>query len=210
MINIVDSDSLGILFYPGKNNGYLNHKPFVPEDVDGRVMVNPFYPNLLPPRDGKNGPFRWVAPPLRPGTRVICDSQAFQTWQKRPDMLTRWQTERLENDVAAAWREGKKRERKRKKRERMTPDEAFDAQLAYRQRLREEMGDPSFDFEAVVTYDKLVDEAVVDGKQVKRRAAEVDAAAMVDETIASARVYQARRDEFAKREPRSAPAEEAD
>lgn len=41
MINIVDSDSLGILFYPGKNNGYLNHKPFVPEDVDGRVMVNP-------------------------------------------------------------------------------------------------------------------------------------------------------------------------
>ena len=203
------NDSPGILFYPGKNNGYLNHKPFVPEAVDGRAMVNPFYPNLLPPRDGKGGPLRWLAPPLLPGTKAICDSQAFQTWQTRPDMLVRVQSERVEDAAADRWRftppvaaktkrgrACKPRAHKRAKRERMTPGEAIDAQIAFRARLRAELGDYDFDFEAVVTYDKLVDEAVVNGKQVKRRAAEVDAVAMVAETIASARVYQARRDEF--------------
>lgn len=153
----------GPLFYPGKIHGYLNGRTFLPEAVDGRCMVNPFYPNLLD--------VGGVGLPLLPGARAICDSQAFQTWKTRTPG-------------------------KRTKRERMTADEAIDAQLAFRARLRAELGDPAFDFEGVVTYDKLVDEAVVNGKQVKRRAAEVDAVAMVAETIAAARVYQARRDEF--------------
>ena len=164
----------GILFYPGKNNGYLNHKPFVPEAVDGRVMVNPFYPNLLPPRVSKGSKVaRWDAPPLLPGTRAICDSKAFQTWKTRII--------------------GKRRTA----RERMTPWEAIDDQIAFEQRLRDDGCGPDFNFEAVVTYDKLVDEAVVNGKQVKRRACEVDAEGMVEETLRSAYVYKHREDEFA-------------
>lgn len=114
-----------------------------------------------------------VGPPLAPGTLAVCDSQAFQTWKTR--------------------RIGKRRTRK----ERMTPWEAIDAQLAFENRIRVDGCGPDFFFEAVVTYDKLVDEAVVDGKQVKRRACEVDAEGMVEETLRSAYVYKHREDEFA-------------
>lgn len=165
------------LFYPGKVHGALNGRRFTPEEAaGGRVIVNPFYANLMPPRlvrGDRSSAFRWNAPPLLPGTLAICDSQAFQTWQTRII--------------------GKRRTA----RERMTPWEAIDAQLAFQQRIRDDGCGPGFNFEAVVTYDKLVDEAVVNGKQVKRRACEVDAEGMVDETIRSAYVYKHREDEFA-------------
>jgi hypothetical protein len=154
------------LFYPGKVHGTLNGRRFAPETAaDLLVMVNPFYPNIL-----ESG---GVGIPLAPGTRAICDSQAFQTWQTRII--------------------GKRRT----KRERMTPWEAVDAQLAFQQRLRDDGCGQDFNFEAVVTYDKLVDEAVVNGKQIKRRASEVDAEGMVEETLRSAYVYKHREDDFA-------------
>jgi hypothetical protein len=154
------------LFYPGKVHGTLNGRRFAPETAaDLRVMVNPFYPNIL-----ESG---GVGIPLAPGTLAVCDSQAFQTWQTRII--------------------GKRRT----KRERMTPWEAIEAQLDFQQRLRDDGCGPDFNFEAIVTYDKLVDEAVVNGKQVKRRACEVDAEGMVDETLRSAYVYKYREDEFA-------------
>lgn len=162
------------MFYPGKVHGAINGRRFTPEEAAGLVMVNPFYPNLLPPRVAKGDARpRWDAPALLPGTRAVCDSQAFQTW---------------ENRVIG---------KRRTKRERMTPWEAIEAQLAFERRLQADGCGPDFRFEAVVTYDKLVDEAVVNGEQVKRRACEVDAEGMVEETIRSAYVYKHREDEFA-------------
>lgn len=163
------------MFYPGKVHAAINGRRFTPEEAaDLFVMVNPFYPNLLPPRVKRGSDaFRWNAPPLLPGTRAICDSQAFQTWETRVIGTPRT------------------------KRERMTPWEAIEAQLAFEDRLRADGCGPDFSFEAVVTYDKLVDEAVVDGEQVKRRACEVDAEGMVEETLRSAYVYKHREDDFA-------------
>ena len=163
------------MFYPGKVHGAINGRRFTPEESSGLLaMVNPFYPNLLPPRVSKGSKVaRWDAPPLLPGTLAVCDSQAFQTWETR--------------------RIGKART----KRERMTPWEAIEAQLAFEKRLQGDGCGPDFRFEAVVTYDKLVDEAVVDGEQVKRRACETDAEGMVEETLRSAYVYKHREDEFA-------------
>jgi hypothetical protein len=153
------------MFYPGKVHGSLNGLPFAPEAAAGlRVMVNPFYPSIR-----ETG---GVGLPLLPGTRAVCDSQAFQTWKTR--------------------RIGKRRTA----RERMTPWEAMLAQLAFQDRLRAEGCGASFEFEAVVTYDKLVDEAVVNGKQVKRRACETDAEGMVEETLRSAYVYKHHEDAF--------------
>lgn len=48
-------------FYPSKNNNRLNRRPFAPELVAGRAMVNPHY-----------------RVDLAPGTRYIIDSGAFQ------------------------------------------------------------------------------------------------------------------------------------
>lgn len=80
---------------------------------------------------------------------------------------------------------------------RKTPDEAIDRQKKLRDRLRRDGCGADFDFEAVVTYDLLVDEALVDGKRVKRRASEEAGIIAVRETVAAARAYHARRDEFA-------------
>lgn len=64
------------MFYPGKNHGRLNRRPFVPEAVDGRVMVSPHYGNLRNLGAGL---------PVLPGTLVVCDSGAFG----KGDMLRR-------------------------------------------------------------------------------------------------------------------------
>jgi hypothetical protein len=147
------------LFYPSKNHGRLNRRPFVPEAVTGTAMCNPHYANLL----DKDRP---DAPPLLHGTRVIDDSGAFQ----EDDMLTR-----------------------------LSPDAALDRQLRHEQRLRDDGCGPNFHFEAVVTYDMLVgvDEALVDGKRIKRRGNEDTAAEAVRQTIASAEAYRRRRDDVA-------------
>lgn len=55
--------------YPSKNNNRLNGRPFAPETVNGRAMVNPLYPVTL-----------------ACGTEAIIDSAAFQEcapWQRR-------------------------------------------------------------------------------------------------------------------------------
>lgn len=131
-------------FYPGKNHGRLNKRPFAPEIVDRRVMVNPHYPNLLNNGEGL---------PLAPGTLAVCDSGAFQ----ERDMLRR-----------------------------LSADAAMDRQIGFERRLREETGDDFF-FEAIVSYDMLtgVDEAIVNGRRVKRRGDEASAAEAVEATIAS-------------------------
>lgn len=142
-------------FYPGKNHGRLNRRPFVPECADLRAMVNPLYPNLLQLGEGI---------PLLPGTRAMCDSAAFQ--------------EVAEED-------------------RKTPDFALDRQLAFQQRLRDDGCGPSFFFESMSTYDWLagVDEAIVDGKRVKRRGTPETAERAVAATIEAANVYHRRRGE---------------
>jgi hypothetical protein len=83
--------------------------------------------------------------------------------------------------------------------QRCTPDQALDRQLALEQRLRDDGCGPDFALEALVTYDMLVgvDEALVDGKRVKRRGNEETAAEAVRETIRSAELYHRRRDEVA-------------
>ncbi len=50
-----------MLFYPSKNNNALNRRPFSPDQLTGRAMLNPHY-RVLVDRD----------------TRAICDSGAFQ------------------------------------------------------------------------------------------------------------------------------------
>lgn len=71
---------------------------------------------------------------------------------------------------------------------RLDPDEALNRQL----RLRDRVGRP---FEAIVTYDCLlgVDEAVVNGKRVKRRGTDETAAPAVEATIRGAEAYAKRR-----------------
>jgi hypothetical protein len=153
---------------------------FYPGKVHGTLNGRRFAPETAADLRAMVNPFYpnilesgGVGIPLAPGTLAVCDSQAFQQWQTRII--------------------GKRRT----KRERMTPWEAIDAQIAFEQRLRDDGCGPSFNFEAVVTYDKLVDEAVVNGKQVKRRASEVDAEGMVEETLRSAYVYKYREADFA-------------
>ncbi len=74
---------------------------------------------------------------------------------------------------------------------------ALDRQLALEQRLRDEGCGPDFCFEAIVTYDCLVgvDEAIVNGKRIKRRGDEASAVGAVEATIASAAIYHRRRKE---------------
>jgi hypothetical protein len=67
-----------MLFYPSKNNDALNRKPFQPERLTGRAMLNPHYPIKR----------------LAPGTQAIIDSTAFQTmlvrktpWKALEDQL---------------------------------------------------------------------------------------------------------------------------
>lgn len=81
---------------------------------------------------------------------------------------------------------------------RLTPDAALDRQLKF-ERSTTKDGRVRFPrgFSVVVTYDMLVgvDEAMVDGKRVKRRGTEETAAVAVAETIRSAQRYHERRDE---------------
>lgn len=69
-----------MLFYPSKNNDNLNRKPFAPEKLTGRAMLNPYY----------GGRCKHVLP----NTKAIIDSTAFQTmlarkqpWQALDDQL---------------------------------------------------------------------------------------------------------------------------
>jgi len=81
--------------------------------------------------------------------------------------------------------------------DRVTPDFAFDRQMLFEQRLRDEGCGSDFCFEAVSTYDWLagVDEAIVDGKRVKRRGTPETGARAVEATIEAAKVYHKRRGE---------------
>jgi len=58
-------------FYASKNRDTLNGKPFAPESITGRIMVNPHYSNITVPS----------------GVKVIVDSGAFQLkfMKDRPD-----------------------------------------------------------------------------------------------------------------------------
>lgn len=56
-----------MLFYPSKTNNRLNARPFIPEAIDRRAMLNPRYPVRS----------------LLPGTQAVCDSGAFQDVAKR-------------------------------------------------------------------------------------------------------------------------------
>jgi hypothetical protein len=76
-------------FYPAKNNDDLNTRPFQPESVAGRVMVNPRYPIR---RLAKVAPW-WCE---RCGLfhtfpKVRCDSGAFQDIGTRSGRLFPWQ-----------------------------------------------------------------------------------------------------------------------
>lgn len=62
-----------MLFYPSKNHDVLNRRPFAPERINGRAMVNPHYRTSL-----------------APGTRYIIDSGAFQERDMRA-RLQPWQ-----------------------------------------------------------------------------------------------------------------------
>lgn len=79
---------------------------------------------------------------------------------------------------------------------RVRPWTALDRQLRLEQQIAWGMCDPDWFFEAVLTYDMLVgvDEAIVEGKRVKRRGDETSAALAVQETIRSARYYHSQRE----------------
>lgn len=81
---------------------------------------------------------------------------------------------------------------------RLTPAAALDRQLAHRADIAER-SHHDFQFEALVTYDMLVgvDEALVDGKRVKRRGTVDTAREAVAETIRSARYYATQRKRIA-------------
>ena len=76
------------------------------------------------------------------------------------------------------------------------PDKALARQLAF-ESSRTESGEPRFPdgFSAIVTYDQLlgVDEAIVNGKRVKRRGTERTAAPAVAATLESAHYYHRNR-----------------
>jgi hypothetical protein len=82
---------------------------------------------------------------------------------------------------------------------RLSPDKALDRQLALERQLQLDGCGAHFRFEAVVTYDMLVgvDEAIVNGKRVKRRGTEATAEVAVCETLLSACQYWERRHEVA-------------
>ena len=63
-------------FYPAKNNDRLNRRPFAPESVAGRVMVNPRYPVRELARVAPWWCRRCAV--LHTFPRVRCDSGAFQ------------------------------------------------------------------------------------------------------------------------------------
>lgn len=83
--------------------------------------------------------------------------------------------------------------------ERMSASAALDRQLRLERRLQADGCGPDFRFEAVVTYDMLVgvDEALEDGKRVKRRGDVDSAETAVCETLDSACEYWRRRDDVA-------------
>lgn len=95
--------------------------------------------------------------------RVRCDSGAFQ-------------------DIGA-------------KHARLFPWQALDAQLRYEEQLRWWLDEPAFHFETVFIYDNPagVDEAVIDGRKVKVRGDERSAERAIEDTLAAAAVYAARR-----------------
>lgn len=77
---------------------------------------------------------------------------------------------------------------------RLQPWTALDRQLRLEAQI--EYGSCGLPAEAIVTYDMLagVDEAIVDGRRVKRRGTEATAAPAVAETLRSAREYHRQRD----------------
>lgn len=74
-------------FYPAKNNDRLNTRPFHPESIAGRVMVNPRYPVRQLARVAPWWCERCRAFHTFP--KVRCDSGAFQDVGKR--RMTPWQ-----------------------------------------------------------------------------------------------------------------------
>jgi len=132
-----------MLFYPSKVYNGTKEKPYQPELITGRVMVNPKYKvSHLQACD------------------VICDSGAFQ-------------------DIDKAVR--------------LTPEQALNRQMKYRDHLATLLDDPTFTYEALCIYDQMagVDECIDEctGKKVKRRGTEETAQVAVNETLHAAEYY---------------------
>jgi hypothetical protein len=77
-----------MLFYPSKNNNALNRRPFSPDLVTGRAMVNPHYPVLV-----------------SPATLAMCDSGAFQDDGVSRPRLQPWEalTRQLALEQRMSW-----------------------------------------------------------------------------------------------------------
>lgn len=78
---------------------------------------------------------------------------------------------------------------------RLTPDRALDRQLTWETRASDLWGDPVA-AEAIVSYDRLIDEVWVDGVRHKRRWSLADAESAVRETVEAAAYLAARRREL--------------
>lgn len=142
-----------VLFYPAKVNDTLNGLPFEPERAAGmRAMVNPLYPATV-----------------APGTRVVCDSTAFQTMLER--LTPRQALDRQLAYERSTTRDGRRR----------FPD-GFEALVSY---------------DMLVGVDEAIEERDGELAPVKRRGTEETAAEAVRQTIASAEVYHRERHRIA-------------
>jgi hypothetical protein len=79
---------------------------------------------------------------------------------------------------------------------RLLPWSALDRQTRFEEQLRWSNNDHTFHCEALCIYDQMagVDEAIVDGKKVKRRGTQESARAAVEETLRVAEYYARNRD----------------
>lgn len=134
-------------FYPSKVYSGTILKPYRPEVIIGRIMLNPIYKAKL----------------FGEPQEALVDSGAFQD---------------IDKEV------------------RLSPEQALDRQLKYREKFRMQFGE-SWDFEAVSIYDQMigVDEQIINGKKVKKRGTLDSAMYAIEETLKSAHYYKTRENE---------------
>lgn len=197
-------------FYASKDHGRINGRPFVPEAVCGRVMLNPLYQNLVDFSDLSRDPnsecgnqfaaFKRLYK-AQPSWTVAEICEALGLPPRRPPLLPGT----LAGDDSGAFQEGDEDpdrvEPETRKGYRRTPSQALDRQLAHEKRLQRDGCGPDFHFEWIVTYDKLqgVDEAMRVNpqtgltEQIKKRGTEKTGEGAVAATIASAEHYSRER-----------------
>lgn len=129
-------------FYPSKVYSGTREDPYMPEQIIGRVMLNPVYRAKL----------------FEIPTHALVDSGAFQDIDKH---------------------------------QRLTPEEAIDRQLKYRDIFRKQFN-TSWNFEAVSIYDQMigVDEVVINGQKKKQRGTIETAKYAIESTLKSAYIYK--------------------